>query len=482
MALPEKFFFGSCFFLIGVFFASASFGLATIFLTCISALLCLVFFFGFRKKSYLSLFFLLFLIPIGSLYYTTRDTFIERIPAHSTIDARAEVIKDVRVLEYSQEAIVSIYGENEKTIGRALLRLKKFPEIHYGDVIRLRGNAELPEGAGYAGYLEKSGISAIVAFPEIVFLGENRGSLIMKMLFSVKRFSLDALANTLPPKESAFLSGVVLGDKSGFSKEFKEAMSQSGTSHLVALSGYNIMILIKAIMGVCVGFFSRKTARWIAGASIFAFVAMTGAEASVVRAAIMGCILLFVGGRKNADPRNLLIFAALAMVLWNPKVLVFDVGFQLSFFALLGIVYVSPALISLFHIKNSHNFLSLKESFISTAGAQIAVLPILLNSFGSISWTALLANTFILGFIPITMCLGFLIICAAILFFPISVAIGWIAWIFVKFEIGIIEFFAGISDPLSFSVGVGTIILYYVVLGIFVWHMMKKESIYHKRA
>jgi competence protein ComEC len=480
MPLPEKFFFGSCFFLLGVFFASISFGIFTLVITALCCTISLFLFFGFGKRSFLSLFFLLLFIPLGSVYYAIRDEYMVRISPEKEINTTAVITKDVRVSENLQEAVVDLFSSNEKKEGRVLLRLMKFPEVHYGDVLHIEGNVEYPKNSGYAKYLEKEGISGIVVFPKLVFLGENKGSKILQTLYDIKSFSINSFKRVLPPKESAFLSGVVLGDTSGFSKEFKTAMSQSGTSHLVALSGYNIMILISAVMGMCIRIFSKKISRLIVGICIFGFVLMTGAEASVVRAALMGCILLFVGERKENDPRNLLVFVALCMVLWNPKVLTFDVGFQLSFFALLGIIYVRPVFQKIFHISSDPGIFLWRENFLSTVGAQLAVLPILISSFGNISLTALIANVCVLGFIPITMGFGFLIIFGSIFLYHISLVLGWITWVFLKFEIFVIEFFAEITSALTLPIHGGTIISYYVFLVFFVWYgMRKKENLSH---
>ncbi len=474
MPLPEKFFFGSCFFLFGVLCASISFGIFTIIITSVTALFSLFLFFGIKKKIYLSFFFLLFLIPVGSIYYTLRDQLMVRISPNSIINADVMITQDVRVLENSQEAVVDILNKEKWKSGRVLLRLRKFPEVHYGDLLHIKGRVEYPSEKGYAGYLEKEGISGIIAFPDFIFLGENRGSQVLKVLFGIKNFAIHSFEKVLPPKESAFLSGVIVGDTSGFSKEFKTAMSKSGTSHLVALSGYNISILVSAIMTMCGRFFSRRVARWIAGVCILGFVIMTGGQASVVRAAIMGCVLLFVGTWRAKNPRNLLVCTALGMVLWSPKILTFDVGFQLSFFALLGIVYLRPALQELFHFSNNSGIFLWRENFLSTTAAQLAVLPILILSFGGVSGTALIANICILGIIPVTMGLGFSIIFSSIFSFYISLVFGWITWIFLKLEIEIIEFFARITQPIDMSVNTYMIILYYFFLIYLVWYMNKR--------
>ena len=131
----------------------------------------------------------------------------------------------------------------------------------------------------------------------------------------------------MPAEEAAFLSGLTLGERSDFSPEFKEALQTSGTTHLVALSGYNVSIVIVATMALLTSFLKRRIAFIVAFIFLVAFVLMTGAEASVVRAAIMGALVVIAteSGR-IFNPRNAITLAGLLMVLINPKVLVFDAG------------------------------------------------------------------------------------------------------------------------------------------------------------
>jgi len=181
------------------------------------------------------------------------------------------------------------------------------------------------------------------------------------------------LIRFLPFEEAAFLSGLTLGGRSDFSKNFKEAMKKSGTTHLVALSGYNITIIAWAMANFFAFFFKRKKVFALTTMAIIGFVIMTGAEASVTRAAVMGMLILLASqvGRIY-DVRNALMLAGLVMVLLNPKILTYDLGFQFSFLALMGIVYLKPAIQKFFNISEDTGFLSLKDHFLNTTAAQIA--------------------------------------------------------------------------------------------------------------
>jgi len=110
---------------------------------------------------------------------------------------------------------------------------------------------------------------------------------------------------------------------------------------------------------------------------------MAGAEASVVRAAIMGFLVLLAkeAGRMYSF-RNAVTFAAAGMAVFDPTILVFDIGFQLSFVSLLGITHLEPALKRFFGERGS--FLGWRENALTTLSAQLAVAPILIQNFGSV--------------------------------------------------------------------------------------------------
>ncbi|MEK7146656.1 MAG: ComEC/Rec2 family competence protein, partial [Patescibacteria group bacterium] len=151
------------------------------------------------------------------------------------------------------------------------------------------------------------------------------------------------IEKVLDSQKAAFLNGLILGERQKFSKEFRDDLNKSGTAHLVALSGYNIAIIILALNGFLGRFFSRRFLFIPIVLAIAAFVVMTGAASSVARAAIMaGLILLAERSDRLYNTRNAIVAAALLMTLANPRVIIFDWGFQLSFAAVLGLIYLRP--------------------------------------------------------------------------------------------------------------------------------------------
>ncbi|MDP3724927.1 MAG: ComEC/Rec2 family competence protein, partial [Nanoarchaeota archaeon] len=209
---------------------------------------------------------------------------------------------------------------------------------------------------------------------------------------------------------------------------------------------------------------------------VIAFVLMTGAEASVVRAAIMGCVAAiapFVG--RIYAPRNSIILAALVMALWNPNILLRDLGFQLSFLALLGIIYLAPALTRFFRVKEK-GFLNWKENLITTLSAQLMVTPLLIAVFGSVSATSLLSNLLILELIPFTMFLGFILGIVNLFSQTLGLLIAWITLVPLKAELGIIKIFSVFTIPLTPALTAGGITIYYLALIVFIWRKTKFKT------
>ena len=251
-------------------------------------------------------------------------------------------------------------------------------------------------------------------------------------------------------------------------------MSLSGTTHIVALSGYNISVIVLAAGTLFSFFFSRLISFYLSVGFIILFVLMTGVEASIIRAAIMGVIVLLAEETERIySIRNAIIISAFLMVLFNPRVLAFDLGFQLSFAALLGIVYILPALKNILKIKNK-GFLSWKENALTTVSAQLAVAPLLLGNFGIFSLTSFLANILILSAVPLTMGLGFLMGGLGFISEFLAQAVGLAVNLLLTYELWLIDLFSRITLPIiTDSFGFLAAIIYYLILTCFIYKFNK---------
>ena len=223
------------------------------------------------------------------------------------------------------------------------------------------------------------------------------------VIYKANKIIEDRINKLFSMPESAYLAGLLLGGDNRLPKKVAEDFRQTGTTHTVAVSGYNITILAGVFMylGIFFGLW-RKQAFWLATVGIIIFVIMIGAPSSAVRAGIMGIILLYAAqtGRLASSVRTITLTAVI-MVFLAPFIILYDAGFQLSFLATLGIILIYGPLSEKFKIQN--DFLELKSIILITISAQLGVLGVLIYTFDGVSLISLLANIIILPAIPIIM-------------------------------------------------------------------------------
>lgn len=341
--------------------------------------------------------------------------------------------------------------------GEVQIYTEPYPEYSYGDLISIDGTIQ----KSFSGALN------MVSFPKITLVKHGQGSRIKQWLFTIKRGFIAPFSRVLPAEESALLTGLLTGGTADFSPEFKTAVQQSGMSHIVALSGYNISVVGMALSFLLAFFLTPQKAFYFTVSAIILFVIMTGATASAVRAAIMGIILLIAkrsGRLYNA--RNSIVITAAIMTLFNPRILAYDIGFQLSFGALLGIIYVMPILEKIMHIETP-GFLSWKSNALTTLSAQILVLPLLLYYFQQFNLFSILANVLILEVIPFTMFFGFVLGIAGFFSQAFSFLFALPTSILLKYQILVIHLFAR-APIFSLNLAGWMIFIYY---GLLIWFL-----------
>jgi competence protein ComEC len=353
-----------------------------------------------------------------------------------------------------------------------------FPEYKYGDVLRVDCKLELPKNFedsnfDYRMYLAKDEIYYLCNNPQIDPPADgyrNEGNRFYTAILRVKNKFNDNIMRLMPSPQSGLLSGLLIGGSGLLSKDYQNYFSLTGTTHIVAVSGYNVTIVAEYLMllGIFIGLW-RKQAFWFATIGIIIFVVLTGMPSSAVRAGVMGVLLIWaIKNGRLANAQNAILFAASVMLLINPLALRWDVGFQLSFLATLGIVYVYPVFQNLI-IKwtDARSVPTILEILLLTISAQIFVLPILMTNFGKLSLISPLANVLVLPIIPLTMLIGFLAIIFSFIIPPIGQVFAWLAFLPLKYETMVIKFLAGLKyasvDIQNFSWL--AVVLWYIILG-----------------
>lgn len=455
MHKSQVFFYLLSSFIIGVFLASFfNFSQALIYILLIISI-CIMALPGFKNRWSLLIAFMLIVFVGGVARFNSSnfsvgnltDSIGREVSIPGYIDSEPEIDGGRARFIFSAEGGFASGGKNKKE--RILVTTSAFPRREFGDQLSIKGKLELPQNFtefDYVTYLKKDGIRMTLFYPQEIkktYFDLSGGIkfkiMIYHNIFTFKDKFQTAINLSIPEPNAAFINGILLGTRQNIPDDLKNAFSKTGTTHILAISGYNIMIISEAILLGLVWFFRRRVAFWISVGIIILFVILTGASASVVRAAVMGLLLSFAHGYGRLyDQKNSIILAGAVMIWFNPMVLVFDIGFQLSFVAVLGLIYLYPWLdYKLYKIPKLGG---LRELILMTLSAQVAVFPLLIYYFGSFSLVSLPANILILPLAPAAMLIGFITGLVGIVYQPIAQIIGYIVWAITEYQIAIVRY------------------------------------------
>lgn len=302
-----------------------------------------------------------------------------------------------------------------------------YPEFSYGDVLEIHGIPKPPP-------THAREICAVFSFTKIHRIKTHAGDPLKSLLFRIREYFYIALSRVFHEPRASLASAMLLGNHGG--GEWQAVFRKSGLSHLTALSGFNITILI-IFIDQLFGVFDRRMRFWLSLLMITIFVLLTGASPSVTRAALMGSLFLFaktIGRRAHAF--HTLLVTLFIMVLFNPNFLLYDLGFQLSFLATFGLIVAAPRLSRL--LPPLKKAAAVREILLSTLAAQIFTLPLVIIAFQSYNPLSIVANILVLPTVPFIMGLVFL----AALFGQIP---GFYADLLLRWMLAVAEFFAHFS-------------------------------------
>jgi competence protein ComEC len=329
--------------------------------------------------------------------------------------------------------------ENER---RVLVRVRSksgssvLSDLRFGVRVDITGELDPlpfqrnPGEFDYGKYLELTDVNGIVTAPTIYSVRVNSSVppfSFALMVDEAQKYLFHIFDALHPPEQANFLKGIVWGNRSDISDEVKQSFMDTGTIHILAVSGSNVAFVTLAIYSL-LGFF-RLSKRHIIGitiAALIVYMVITGSSASVVRATIMAMVIL-IGTviERRTDIYNTIAVSALILLLWNPNNL-FDVGFLLSYSAVISIIYFYPPLKQLIQ-KIPERYRKIKlvepilELFAVSLAAQVGTIPFTAYYFGRFSLISLLANIPVVPLSGLNTFVGFIEVMA----FPISHKLAW---------------------------------------------------------
>jgi len=284
------------------------------------------------------------------------------------------------------------------------------------------------------------GILRCLMFSNINVLDVDNEFFLFKFLNNFKALFEERLMQIYPEPYGNFMAGLLTGSRAGIDSELMEKFRQTGLTHIIAISGYNISIIIVLVSGI-LGFLKRQTRVIFSIVFVILFTVFVGASASVVRASIMGIISLLAlkYGRQYYAGISLII-AAFLMCMFSPNMLINDLGFQLSVLATFGIISVSSLIKK--YMEFLPDFFLLRETLIMSLSAQVFVLPWIIFKFGYFNFLSPVINVFVLPFIPYAMLFGFLSVIISFFSMLIGDIVGFFGYLSLKMVIFFVDMFS----------------------------------------
>ncbi len=381
-------------------------------------------------------------------------------------------------------------GERKLPVsGMALMRTDSGAGLFYGDRVRIRGVPETPPSFpdfDYRRYLARKNIHTLIRHADAHRMAGRQGNALIAALYAVRARASALLDALMPQPYAALANGMILGIESGISRDLYAQFNLTGTSHVIVISGSNIAL----VSGVLLLIFTwllrgrRRLAALLSLIGVGLYTLLVGADAAVVRAAIMGglFVLAIAFNRQSAAIITLFV-AALSMLLLNPLTL-WDVGFQLSFMATLGLILFSTPLQRGWDARVGQRLPRLANSLLAeglliTLAAQITTMPLVVHYFGRLSIISFLANLLIIPVQPPIMIAGGLAIMLAAIFFPLGQLIALMPLASLWWTVFVVERLAAIPWG-SIEVGaLGRMVagLYYAGFGAaFLWWLLRREQ------
>ena len=386
-------------------------------------------------------------------------------------------------LRLSTERIGFVEGNSYPVHGELMVKAPVYTPVRYGDRVQVSGALSTPpvfEGFSYRDYLARRGIYTLLPRAELQVLESHQANMLLDGLLRFREYALARLMKILPEPQVSLLAGILLGVESGISGELNEAFSTTGTSHIVAISGFNLTIIAGVFALLARRLFGEKGETPVALTGVWLYTLLVGASAAVVRAAVMGSLAIFA--RRERRPLHgptSLALAALAMSAHDPMVL-WDVGFQLSLAATAGLIFFTDPLTAWF-LRGLRRFMRaeqaervvgwLSEALIVTLAAQITTTPIIVATFHRLSLVTLLTNFLILPVQSFVMLFGGVALLAALLWLPLGQLLGWLAWAFLTYTIEMVRWtatFAWASVAVPGKIW-PLVVAYYLLLSVALW-------------
>ncbi len=370
---------------------------------------------------------------------------------------------------------------NKEISGNTLVKTDLYPPYYYGDELEIDCILIKPgkiENFDYAKYLSKENIYSLCYNGEIKIIKRNSGNIFITQIYKLKNFLFKKVNRIWPSPISSFVNSSLFGFEKLLPSDIDDNFRRTGLSHIVVVSGMHVAIIITTFSKILYQIrINRKQSFLLLIILLFSFAILSGFSSSIIRASIMG-ILVILSKNIGRSISNYLviIYSIIIMALINPLSIFYDIGFQLSFLATIGLIYLSPILSN--YLKFITEKFALKEIISTSLSAIIMTLPISLYNFHKLPLFALLSNIVILPFIMFDMTLFVFSILISLISVNLAQYFGFASYVLTKLLFFIIKTISGIKisilDISNFTI-IHMIISYIFIILIFLYAKKKNE-------
>ena len=334
-----------------------------------------------------------------------------------------EILKETAIVISQKEEkdynftykIKLLQGKNKNKILYLKIDKRKDIELKYGDRIFVTGEFQEPQemrnegGFNYKEYLKSINVYGSIKANNIKVISENQGNIFMKLVYKISDKIKENIKEFMGEKYSGLLLGLLIGDSSKINEDIEESFKITSLSHILAVSGAQVSYIILAMYGLLKGRIGIQKTRVVIIVSLIFYMSLTGFSPSIVRAGIMGIILMMSGilYRKN-DIINSIGISLFLMLIYNPYLLE-NVGLQLSYLGTIGIILFNKTVISIFKNIQIRNrkwkykinrklillISKIKEILAVTISASLSVMPVIIYHFNLFGTYFLITNLYL---------------------------------------------------------------------------------------
>ncbi len=368
----------------------------------------------------------------------------------------------------------------KKVSGNVLVKTQLYPPYQYGDQVEITSFLIQPEpieNFKYDKYLAKDKIYSLGYGAQVKLIKRQQANIILQEIYNLRQNISEQINKIWPEPSAGLINSLLLGYKRTLSQNIKEEFRQAGVAHIIVISGLHIT-LITILISKLLYFLkiNRKKQLNIIFLILLIFAILSGLSASTIRASLMGLLVLFsqnIG--RHIQKHLILVYTASIILFFNPLLLFYDLGFQLSFLATIGLIYLSPIFQKLFNFLPK--ILSIQSTFVSSFSAITITLPLTIYQFKTISTLAPIANLLILPLVPMIMLWGFISILISYLFFPLAKYLGFIVYCLNKLLFLIIHIISKIkfSSLTINNFSLTSLLIFYLIILIILIYVQKEK-------